>query len=466
MVKRVVVIANPLPIFGGGPKRALSTLRHYPELGVDVYLYVPYCKLLELQAVTEKLGSDAIKNAINVFESLEKRGIYVSSLVYSMLEDTRFYNPLSKIFGTTGYKNLVYSTLYTSELRKQEIIHAKKFLKQNNELSRVDVIYSMHGTWDAVTASSYIAKSLGKPLVVLLQATPYSSLKELIIESFQDPTLSRWRRISVTLVRSIRRIGTYASDAKKAYEYAIRLGVLRGIFSVSEAPFLISGLDKRANKLGIVTKILKPSIAIDKELKKYSLKAREKDNFAIFYARLTSSKGILEIPYIAKILEKNGYELIIFGRFERESIKRKFLELVKKLNVRMIKYNGFVQGEQLWRTIARAKVVVYPSHKDAFPLAVLEALGLRTSVVAYDIPAIRSIYTNIKPVKIVKEWNFVEMARSAINILKMKDRDYDTEHDNPYTRYFLDLHSSWRNVAKTEIHSLDNVIKYGSINSF
>ena len=46
--------------------------------------------------------------------------------------------------------------------------------------------------------------------------------------------------------------------------------------------------------------------------------------------------------------------------------------------------------------------MIYPSHVDAFSYTVLEALNLKTPVIAYDIPALRIYYNNLEGVTLVK----------------------------------------------------------------
>ncbi|MCY0882863.1 MAG: glycosyltransferase, partial [Acidianus infernus] len=99
--------------------------------------------------------------------------------------------------------------------------------------------------------------------------------------------------------------------------------------------------------------------------------------------------------------------------------------------------------EELYDTVSRAKVLIYPSHQDGFSLVVLDTLALGTSIVAYDIPAIRSVYSGLKPVRIVKEYDIKSMARAVNEVLKMSDEEYEIEHNDEEVRKFLDDHSSW-----------------------
>ncbi|MEM1659507.1 MAG: glycosyltransferase [Candidatus Jordarchaeales archaeon] len=108
--------------------------------------------------------------------------------------------------------------------------------------------------------------------------------------------------------------------------------------------------------------------------------------------------------------------------------------------------------------VSRSKVLIYPSHSDTFSLVVLEALFLGCSVVAYDIPAIRSVYRGLKPVKVVKEYDYVNMAEEAIRMLKRDIAEHEEEHLDEDFMDFLRMHSSWRNVAKADIEAIKEMI--------
>ena len=91
--------------------------------------------------------------------------------------------------------------------------------------------------------------------------------------------------------------------------------------------------------------------------------------------------------------------------------------------------------------ISSAKVMIYPSHSDAYSIAILQALAMNTMVVAYDIPGL-SIYKNIKAVRLVNEFDYKRMAYEAISMLKMDTENIFDEN----TKKFIEKHS-WNNVA-------------------
>jgi len=59
-------------------------------------------------------------------------------------------------------------------------------------------------------------------------------------------------------------------------------------------------------------------------------------------------------------------------------------------------FTNFLSREDLYKLIRGACLVLYPSHADAYPFAVLESLMLETPVVAYRIPALQMYYGNVE----------------------------------------------------------------------
>ncbi len=93
--------------------------------------------------------------------------------------------------------------------------------------------------------------------------------------------------------------------------------------------------------------------------------------------------------------------------------------MLRRFNLsKNVEYLGYVDRNNHIKIISKARTLIYPSHKDAFPLIVLESLALGTTVVAYDIPAIKSTYSGIKAVLTVSEYDINAMAYKIINILK------------------------------------------------
>jgi len=256
--------------------------------------------------------------------------------------------------------------------------------------------------------------------------------------------------------------------SRHSYSYALSNN-LDGLLAVSEAPLMISGLDSWANKKGIKMKVVRPGNAVEEDISRKYVNEEErhgllqkKEDIAVYWARLHSSKGLFDILPVARKLAAEGYRLVMIGRFESIGEKRIFFRICEEKNIKNIDYLGWLPREKLIEVVSRSKVLIYPSHSDAFPLVLLEALFLGCSVVAYDIPAIKSVYKGLKPVKIVSEYDYKAMAEEAIKMLKRDISKHEEEHLDDNFMNFLKIHSSWRNVAKADIEAIREMMNYPS----
>ncbi|BCU71321.1 glycosyltransferase family 4 protein [Stygiolobus caldivivus] len=388
-----------------------NVTEHLVKLGHSVTLYTPYFLI------------DPSRR--KVLEEL--KGVQIHPLVYSNLE--KVSKTQIRTFSYFISSHLVY-------LNWNNLGLDRKIL---DELPKFDIVYDMHEDSVTLRLSYHVAKKAGKPLVKLLHDEPFRNSFGRGYRHFYG--IKGWVYDSMMYF-------FYKFD-KEAFLRSIKDGVLRGIAGVSPSSFFYSGLDKISRKYNIITKVYKPGNAFDKEKVAKYRKTRNKENYAVYFARLVPQKGLYELPKIADKLET---KIVVCGRLYNER-DRKFLDNKK------IEYKGYVLIEDLYKIVANAKVLIYPSHQDGFSLVVLDALALGTTVAAYDIPAVRFVYGGLKPVKVVKEYDTYSLSKTANEVIRMNDDEYESEHEDEKVRQFLDMHSSWENVAKETEAFLLNFVK-------
>ena len=175
------------------------------------------------------------------------------------------------------------------------------------------------------------------------------------------------------------------------------------------------------------------------------------ENFDAFYlARLIPEKGLFDIVKIWKkvVRDKDDAKLVVAGKFAEERKKRRFFHLVENANLKgNIEYRGYLSEQEKFSFMKGAKVFVYPSRLDCFPIVVLEALACGTPVIAYNIPAITFNY----PTGIVKTVPEKDIDAFANNIAEMLSRDCDSSEK--YSEVSKDFASrfTWDEVAKEEV---------------
>jgi len=466
---KMLVIGNPFYFIGGAPRRTYEVVKAYSELGIEVKIYIPYGQLF-LTKLLQTIHNIKNQEVYSTLRDLEKSGIEISSEVYTQLEameeEIWEHYIIMKKGGVRWILENLKKLLFLINKRTVEDVHA--FIKENfakRKGSDVNLIYVTDATFlDMIYTGYFISEALRRKFFVLFQSIPLTSIKELIAEEFWHAKhffeKNIFRNIIRTFIITIEK-AFFKHETFRIFNHCAKN--LAGLLSVSDAPIKIAKLDEWAYRRGIPIRVLRPGNAVNVELQKY-FKEREKflnskEDYAIFYARLDVVKGILEIPFIAKHLQQNGYTMLLAGRFDNPNVREKFETLCRVLNVKNIRYLGYLPDKRLWQVVAKGKVLIYPSHCDVFPLVTLESLFLGNSVVAYNIPAVSSIYRDLQVVKIVEKYSWRKMAEEAVKILKTNLEKFVEEHKNENLIKFLELHSSWKNVAKAEICSMCEIMR-------
>ncbi len=198
---------------------------------------------------------------------------------------------------------------------------------------------------------------------------------------------------------------------------------------------------------GIKGEVINPGNAFDSSLLKY--RDSGKDDYVVFWSRLNQDKGIREVPEVMKAINsRRKTKLVLMGKFFDKYNEEIFWNKIKKYNIE-VEYLGFVDRGKLNDVVSKARCLIYPSHVDGFSLVVLESLALGTPVVAYDIPTVKSVYSNLSGVIFVPEFDVKAMAEAALRLIYMDEEKYDEMMNEENLLKFLNIHSSWDNVAKS-----------------
>ena len=140
----------------------------------------------------------------------------------------------------------------------------------------------------------------------------------------------------------------------------------------------------------------------------------------IFLANLIKSKGVLDLLDAIEILKnsENNFKLSIIGG-EGDII---FSKLRDEINVRnldnFVEYLGPKYGKDKYKLLQNADVFCYPTHKDAFPLVILEAMQAGIPVIATREGAIPEIVDNGVTGFIVDKNSPEKVAEKLVTLIK------------------------------------------------
>jgi len=445
MSKAIILVGTPVEgIPAGGFIRNAKVLPYFSKIlrarGFSTVIYVPVNSIASAIRISVKGGSDLDESFETVVRDLYN-GVRRSGVEAPLLDEalTESLSTLKWELNYGGFSTKVASRalgfgyVYVHRIRKAEERLLKGFLRYvGSGFDEVSFIYSMNENVEHFISLTTLAERLRLPAGIMLQLPLYTYAA---ITSSGGPKL--------TARMANQQLNSYL---RKLFVAAARRGFLKLIQAVSLAPLVESyDLVDVARRYGVRINIPVPGNAFDKEILKSYRSLREKEPVAVYFGRLSPAKGLYDLLYVWSYVEKalSKARLMLIGSFASERIERGFNELSSKLSLRNVEYLGhFKHREELYRHVAEAKVLVYPSHQDAFPLAVLEAIALGLLCVAYSIPALRYIYKDIPSITLVKEGDIKGMSKAVVRTLRMSYDEYLRVQTSPKLLEFLEAHGS------------------------
>jgi glycosyltransferase involved in cell wall biosynthesis len=398
---KVLYLANPLKGGTGGDRRSFEVLQRVGLHGIEPVIVVD-------EFVLEKMKSEG-----NPFCRRYK--------IYSIKRPNVLYD---RYFRSASRAALDYFSIFKTANLIASIAGTE----------HVDLIVSHHEKTDFLLEAYFAAKKLRVPWTCVFQ-----------LPLFPPYVSSVWRPVT---------------GARKIYMYALyaRLFSLISQALASTVPLAVSPSIELETKsyLGKSSKmlVLRPGVGVDNE-KMQRVAAAHEPVDAFFFSRLAPEKGIYDLPQIAAEMAKVKPDLkfLFGGRFGAPLFRDNFEGLVAKnqLADRLV-YRGFLRQNELYALVKAAKVLVYPSRHDAFPLVILETLACGTPVVAYDIPAVKTNFP-ADIVKAVPVGNTKQMAAEALRIVYDQDlREKISQKATAFTAQY-----SWENVAVAEVEAYNRL---------
>jgi len=417
----------PFNIGVGGFKRSYFVLPHisrelYNE-GFEVELYIPANAIrtalkFYVQETCRETATDykdchekALNRVIETLQTLEKESHYAFHINEKALSILLSLN--AKLITSTQSNRKGGNSIgqYIIERNREFLmpIFEKIAWEQVRQYynNKVSIIYSHHETVDALTVTGYLSK-YANDVVLLMQL----NIKGLIAKSILSNIKSK----------------------------------LLGVLAVSpqpivESPF-IAGMTKNL-------RVLIPSLALDPLVYAVDKPKSQADQYsAIYFGRLSREKGLVDLLRAWSIISQKEprAKLTLIGMAENYEILATINKYIAKH--REVRYLGYMPTEKLYQEVARHHVLIYPSYRDSFSLTILEALALGLGVVAYDIPAISFVYSRSSMVYVVKKGDIISLAEGVIRLL------YRGIEPDEYTKFIINLHSSWKKVADAEHKAL------------
>jgi glycosyltransferase involved in cell wall biosynthesis len=400
MIKiNMAMVAMPFP-YTGGTYRALLSLKEYKKRDINPYLVLPWTFNFNPPEKMEKDVRFLIRNRISIHGNVLLPRIFLYRL------------PLRK--------SVIQMLTTLNLLRTKIVIRSERNFKFH-------CVMSMHESLDSIATAFKIGETFSLKRIVLLQLPPFykdEERRKRIKEAenlwfkivYPDPLLREpWK----VLLEKIERNGQ--KTIKKL------LNKFDLIIAVSRAIPLEMG-EEWFNK--VIS--LDPGVALSNEdarlINKILRRTKEKDRIVIS-GTASPKKGLIEGLIVWRHILKSinqDYKLVVTGNIQPNILNR-LNAFCQELGIEdKVLFTGFVSREKRLSLIAKSKLMIYPSHVDAFPYTVLEALNLKTPVVAYDIPALRIYYNNLEGVTLVKESDIEALAQKSVETIENRHVNVET----------------------------------------
>jgi glycosyltransferase involved in cell wall biosynthesis len=167
---------------------------------------------------------------------------------------------------------------------------------------------------------------------------------------------------------------------------------------------------------------------------------------ACFLGRLVSSKGILDLPQIWKLVvaQLPQAKLKIIGNGP-DAVILSLKSAIKDMNLsENIELCGYLPEQKAYATIKESSVFLFPSHEEGFGIAIAEALACETPVVAWDLPVFAELFP--EGVVTVRQNDIQAFASATVKILNEPAYARQLAHKG----HGIAAGYNWNSIAATE----------------
>jgi glycosyltransferase involved in cell wall biosynthesis len=317
-----------------------------------------------------------------------------------------------------------------------------------------NVVISFHEDLPYLRLASELKNLYSAPAITFLQSTPFYGDKTRMLNIKEACLLHRrllvnsWSKMALDTVRG------FLKENRREIE--VLLDSLDMIIAISKAIVI------EMQRVPENTVYMDPGVSLDSGAMNIIRRIRAlnipREDYIAFVGRPTDCrKGFAEalIAFKSLLKEFPSLKLLVVGTTSPRFKKGVYRSLDKYLGIDRSKvvFTGFLSREDLYKLIRGSRLILYPSHADAYPFVVLESLMLETPVVAYRIPALEMYYGNIegKGIWLVKERDIDALVGAAVEVLEL-ERSKDLKVEFPRIRPMDD-------IMREEVVLINRVLK-------
>lgn len=208
--------------------------------------------------------------------------------------------------------------------------------------------------------------------------------------------------------------------------------------------------------------VLNIPVGIDQDsINKAIMRENDKNYDAAYMGVFTQEKGIYDLLLIAykfkKIINK-PLRILMLGKFEDRNEEHRFRTMSSKLGISdSFIFKGYLTGIEKYLELAKARLFLFPSHVDVFPISIIEALALGLPAITWDLPYARQFNT----ASVIKVNSINSFVSAMMNLLLNENYLSSLSKEaRKYTSRF-----TWENAALCEYKAYIKTIEWWTKNS-
>ncbi|MBI3103893.1 glycosyltransferase family 4 protein [Candidatus Daviesbacteria bacterium] len=183
---------------------------------------------------------------------------------------------------------------------------------------------------------------------------------------------------------------------------------------------------------------------------------KEKEITITFLGALAKDKGIetaIDVFSHLQISSDINFQFWIIGKGDSNYLR--FLKKrIEKLNLRNVKFWGYVSEDRKFILLGRSHILINPSIREGWGLVVIEAAEVGTPTVAFNVPGLRDSIIDNKTGLLSQEYSAKGLADSIFELLENRKR-YSLMCENAVS---WGNRFSWEKATKESLKLLDKIM--------
>lgn len=318
------------------------------------------------------------------------------------------------------------ATLFSKRFKKANIVQTDQFLSNQSASTLLGgTITILQYLLRAFKSSLWLSKNANTNDTIYLTGDFIcNSLPAWIIKSLKP---------EISIVANFYHRNSLPSQ-RNGNKYLVSLGSrllqtisLKLIRSVATTIFVLSqeGKNELLQMEFDQTKIVICGAGIDKKKIAQFKNMEKKRNQLIYVGRVNVTKGVYNLISILKFLNPASldWHCHIVGQGSGEDTKR-LSEKVRDVGLsEKITIHGYLSDDRKYELLASSSVLLLPSKEEGFGIVIMEAIALRTQVICYGLPALKSLYRKFAEVHFIKPNHLKAFARTIVKIIHTNEPD-------------------------------------------